>query len=121
MKCYAQQSESVLRRPIESGLAALVRVMQQLDWLTTPPDRHHQGIGHELRGHARLHRPANDATRVQVEHHGHVQPAFGSPEWSERLGVVELFPSLSSPNRTCTSQRIRLSIQVLLKAKATSA
>jgi len=57
--------------------------MQQLDWLTTPPDSHHQGIGHELRGHARLHRPANDATRVQVEHHGHVQPAFGSPEVGE--------------------------------------
>src|ERR1700676_3741507 len=35
--------------------------------------------------------------------------------------VVELSPGLSSPNRTCTSQRIRLSIQVLLKAKATSA
>ena len=41
--------------------------------------------------------------------------------WSERPGVVELSPGLSSPNRTCTSQRIRLSIQVLLKAKATSA
>ena len=42
-------------------------------------------------------------------------------EWSERPGVVELSPGLSSPNRTCTSQRIRLSIQVLLKAKAMSA
>jgi hypothetical protein len=42
-------------------------------------------------------------------------------EWSERPGVVELSPGLSSPNRTYTSQRIRLAIQVLLKAKATSA
>ncbi|MGF6931146.1 hypothetical protein OKW41_000285 [Paraburkholderia sp. UCT70] len=33
-------------------------------------------------------------------------------EWSKRQGVVELFPGLSSPNRTCASQRIRLSAEV---------
>jgi hypothetical protein len=42
-------------------------------------------------------------------------------EWSKKQGVVELFPCFSSPNRTCTSQRIRLSIEVSLIAKATSA
>ncbi|MGF6605004.1 hypothetical protein P3T23_009765, partial [Paraburkholderia sp. GAS448] len=42
-------------------------------------------------------------------------------KWSKKQGVVELFPCFSSPNRTCTSQRIRLSIEVSLIAKATSA
>ncbi len=50
-----------------------------------------------------------------------ILPLAFDTEWSESPGVVELFPGLSSPNRTCTSQRIRLSIQVLLNAKATSA
>ena len=43
-----------------------------------------------------------------------------SQQWSKRQGVVELFPCLSSPNRTCTSQRIRLSIQERPIAMATS-
>ena len=36
-------------------------------------------------------------------------------EWGERPGLVELSPSLSSPNQTCTFQRIQLSIQACLK------
>jgi hypothetical protein len=40
-------------------------------------------------------------------------------EWSKRQGVVELFPCLSSPNRTCASQRIRLSAEVSFQSKAT--
>jgi hypothetical protein len=51
--------------------------MQQLARLAASPERPHQRIDHELRGHLRLHRPADDATRVQVEHHRHVQPALG--------------------------------------------
>ena len=42
------------------------------------------------------------------------------PWWSKRQGVVELFPGLSSPNRTCASQRMRLSIQQWLMAITTS-
>ncbi len=42
-----------------------------------------------------------------------------SQQWSKRQGVVELFPCLSSPNRTCTSRRIRLSIQEWPMAMAT--
>jgi hypothetical protein len=61
-----------------------------------------------------------DRVAIAIDSSVQVLPLAGDLEWSERPGVVELFPGLSSPNRTCTSQRIRLSIQVLLKAKATS-
>jgi hypothetical protein len=40
-----------------------------------------------------------------------------SHEWSERPGVVELFPGLSAPNRTCTLPRIRLSISSVAHSK----
>src|ERR1035441_9797230 len=40
-----------------------------------------------------------------------VGPLPAHLEWSKRQSVVELFPCLFSPNRTCTSQRIRLSVQ----------
>jgi hypothetical protein len=65
---------------------------------------------------AKVDRPA-----ALVDSAVQVDPFATDFEWSERPGVVELSPGLSSPNRTCTSQRIRLSIQVLLKAKAMSA
>ncbi len=60
-------------------------------------------------------------TGEQILDAGEIEPAFRGRQWSERPGVVALSPSLSSPNRTCTSQRIRLSIQALRNAKATSA
>ena len=56
-----------------------------------------------------------------TDDHGQEKPALVGWEWSKRQSVVELFPCLSSPNRTGTSQRIRLSVQVLLIAKVTSA
>jgi len=58
----------------------------------------------------RAHGPAHYLATEHIEHHGQVQEAFPGREWSERPGVVELSPDLSSPNRTCTFQRIRLSI-----------
>ncbi len=42
-------------------------------------------------------------------------------EWSERPGVVELFPGFSAPSWTCTLSRIRLSISRLLLARMRSA
>jgi hypothetical protein len=57
----------------------------------------------------------------QIYNFSEKESAFLVGKWSKRQGVVELSPRLSSPNRTCTSQRIRLSVQVLLIAKATSA
>jgi hypothetical protein len=78
-------------------------------------------IHHQRLIDALAHGPAHHRARVKVEKYCQVESARPGGKWSERPGVVELFPGLSSPNRTCTSQRIRLSIQVLLKAKATSA
>jgi hypothetical protein len=57
--------------------------MQQRHRLAPAPHGHHQRIGHELRGHAVLHRPANDATRVQVQHRSGIQPALGRPDVGE--------------------------------------
>ena len=65
--------------------------------------------------------PEVDCMSTLVYRSIEVRPLAAHLEWSKRQGVVELFPCLSSPNRTCTFQRIRLSVQVLLKAKATSA
>ena len=73
----------MLRRPVESALTALVRVMQQGHRLAPAPHGHHQRIHHELRGHALLHRPTHDAPRVQVQHRRHVQPAFCRPDVCE--------------------------------------
>ena len=85
------------------------------------PERHQHRLDDQLAVLTRTHRPAHHEPGIQIQYDAQGQPVFGGPKWSERPGVVELSPGLSSPNRTCTSQRIRLSIQALLKAKATSA
>lgn len=73
----------VLRRPVEPGLTALVRVMQQCGRFAAAPYGHHQRIGDQLRGHAVMHRPTHDPARVQVHHRSRIQPAFGRPDVSE--------------------------------------
>jgi hypothetical protein len=80
-------------------------------------DRHVQRRQNQLRSQVRLHRPAHDATRVHIKHHRQIQKAGPSREWSERPGVVELFPGLSAPNQTCTLPRIRLSISSVAYSK----
>ena len=55
-------------------------------------------------------RPPDNLPGEQVHNDGEVEPPLPRAEWSERPAVVELFAGLSSPNRTCTFQRIRLSI-----------
>jgi hypothetical protein len=57
-------------------LTATVRVMHQRLGPATPPQRHHQGVGHQLRGHDLAHRPPHHPARVQVEDYGHVQPVL---------------------------------------------
>jgi hypothetical protein len=57
--------------------------MQQRLGTTAPPDRHHQGIGDKLGRHGRAHRPADHPAREQVEHRGHVEPAFCRPDIGE--------------------------------------
>ena len=64
-------------------LAAAIGVMQQRIGLAAPPDRHHQGVGDELRRHACAHRPANDAPGEQIDDRSHVEPAFRGPDIGE--------------------------------------
>jgi hypothetical protein len=66
------------------------------------------------------HRPADDPPSAHVENDREEQKACLGRQWSKKQGVVRLFPCFSSPNRTCASQRIRLSIQEWLVAMATS-
>ena len=73
----------------------------------------------ELGGFTRGDHPADDVAAEDIEDDVQVKARpFGRPlEWSERPGVVELFPGLSAPNRTCTFQRIRLSISSVAHSK----
>ncbi len=64
-------------------LAPSIGVMQDRLRLAAPPDRQHQGIGDELRGHHRLHGPADDPAREEIHHRRDVEPAFGGPEIGE--------------------------------------
>lgn len=47
------------------------------------PDRHHQSIGDKLRGHRRIHRPADSAPRERIDDSCHVEPAFRGPNIGE--------------------------------------
>ena len=64
-------------------LAPSIGVMQDRLRLAAPPDRHHQGIGDELRGHRRLHGPADDPAREEIHHRRDVEPTFSGPEIGE--------------------------------------
>ena len=83
-------------------------------------DRLLEGVEGEI-GSERVRRsPPHDPSGIHVDHERYVDESAPRSEWSKRQGVVELSPRLSSPNRTCTSQRIRLSIQEGPMAMATS-
>src|SRR5690606_24819790 len=64
-------------------LAALIGMMYQGHRLTTPPDRHHQGINYQLCRHVLAHRPTHHAPRETINYSCHVQPSFGRPHVSE--------------------------------------
>ncbi len=64
-------------------LAAPTRVMQHGLGRASSPDRHHERIGDELRGHRRTHGPADHPSREEIDDRGHVEPAFGGPEVGE--------------------------------------
>jgi hypothetical protein len=73
----------------------------------------------ELRGLPMSDHPTDDVAAKNIEDHVQVKarPLGRSLQWSERPGVVELFPGLSAPNRTCTLPRIRLSISSVAHSK----
>jgi len=98
-------------------LATAIRMHHQARSRLLAGQRHHQRIQDKLCVNRRAHRPADDLLRAQIFHCRHVQEAFIGRQWSERPGVVELSPGLSAPNRTCTFQRIRLSISSVAHGK----
>ena len=51
--------------------------------MAEPPDRHHQGIGNELRRHRCTHRPADHPPGKQIDHGSHIEPTFCCPHISE--------------------------------------
>ena len=60
---HATGHAMVSQQPLEGltgVLAPPIRVMQDRLRLAAPPDRHHEGVRDQLRGHRRLHRPADD-------------------------------------------------------------
>jgi hypothetical protein len=57
-------------------LVAQVGVVHQSGCRALPEPGHGQRIGHDIRRHARLQRPANDFTVDQVEHDRQVEPTF---------------------------------------------
>jgi hypothetical protein len=62
------------RQPLDllAGVsAAAIAVMQQRVRLAAAPDRHHQGVGDELRRHRWVHRPADQpSTSAILKAHG---------------------------------------------------
>jgi len=105
-----------LAEGVTGVLTAAIGVENDSAWLTLS-DRHLQRIEDQLRLQVCIHRPAHNLAREHVQDHRQVQKAAPGRKWSERPGVVELFPGLSAPNRTCTFQRIRLSISSVAHSK----
>src|SRR5439155_21932871 len=64
-------------------LAATVGMMQQRIGFTPSPDRHHQGIGDELRCHRSPHRPADNAPGEEIDNSSHIQPTLRCPHIRE--------------------------------------
>ena len=76
MNCYARPSKAMLRRPVESGLAAPVRMEDQTRLGMAPEPGHAQRVGHQAGLHVGLHAPAHHLAAEQVDHCSQVQPAF---------------------------------------------
>ena len=66
----------VLRRPVESGLAALVAVVQQSGYVAPSVERLRERVDGQAPVHRRGGRPANDAAGVQVDHGREIQRAL---------------------------------------------
>src|SRR6266851_5042803 len=81
--CFYRSTKSVLRRPLESALAAAIGMMQQRVRFAPSPDRHDQGIGDELGGHRCVHRPANYPAGEQIDDGSYIEPALRCPHIRE--------------------------------------
>src|SRR5271169_3653935 len=90
-------SRSVLRRPVDSALAALVAMVD--DFLRpTLANRHRHRVQHQLGAQVVCHRPADDLAAPGVEHDGQIEKScccrhigdIGDPQlvWSGRAEVA---------------------------------
>ena len=61
-------------------LAAAIGMMQQRVRFAPSPDRHHQGVGDELRRHRCVHRPTDHPAREQIDDGGHIEPTLRCPD-----------------------------------------
>lgn len=64
-------------------LGALIRMMQQLPWSTSAPDRHDQGVRDHLGRHLVAHGPSDDTPREEINDGGDIEPAFRCPDVGE--------------------------------------
>ena len=78
MNCYAQQIGTVLRRPVESGLAPAVGVHDQPGAGLTTPVRRRERLADKIRFDPIVHRPTDDTTASKIHDHGQIQPTFSS-------------------------------------------
>jgi hypothetical protein len=74
MTFYDRLTQRLLRRPVESTLAAVVGVMNHLGRAALS-QRHVESGQDELSAQMRLHGPADDAAAPGIEHDGEVQEA----------------------------------------------
>ena len=83
---HATGDAVVRQEPLErltGVLAPSIGVMQHGVGRAPPPDRHHQRIGDQLRGHRCTHRPPDHPSREEIDDRGDIEPAFGGPEIGE--------------------------------------
>ena len=70
----------MLQRPLELTLAAAVRVKNHRASIRPLPQRHQDSLDHELAVLAGTHGPADDSTRVEIQHDGQIEPPFGGSD-----------------------------------------
>jgi hypothetical protein len=66
----------VLRRPVESALAAVVAVTDQACCGVALADGHVEGVQDEFGAQVVSHRPSDDATGERVQDHRQIEPAL---------------------------------------------
>ena len=74
MNCYARPSKAMLRRPVESGLAALIGVVDHAMRLARE-QRHVQRRDHQIGRLALPEDPTDNLAAENIEHHGQIAQA----------------------------------------------
>jgi hypothetical protein len=72
---------------------AAIRVKNDRTSILSLPQRHQDGLQHELAVLVGTHRPTDDSSRVEIHHDAEIEPSFGSSDVSDvgnpfRVGMV---------------------------------